>query len=94
MLAGTETTGGGGVITGGASPLNNTLVTLSYLTAGSNLKPGQRVMTWGEAGIFPRGVAIGQIVESTRPNELGYFEARVKLAVDAGSLDEVWVKLP
>ena len=83
-----------GVITSGASPLNNALVTLSYLTATNNLKPGQRVVTWGEAGIFPKGIVIGQLVESSRTAELGYFEARVKLAVDAGGLDEVWVKLP
>ena len=83
-----------GVITGGAGPLNNTLVTLSYLSTASGLKPGQRVVTWGEGGIFPKGVVIGQVTEILRPADILYVEARVKLAVDAGGLDEVWVKMP
>ena len=83
-----------GVITGGSSPLNNTLVNLSFLPGGSKLKPGQRVVSWGEAGIFPKGVVIGRIVETSRPNEQGVFEAKVKLAVDLSNLEYVWVKLP
>ena len=89
-----------GVITGPASPVDNSLVTLSFLSSGSNLKPGQLVTTWGEGSavwnegkVFPKGIVIGQIAEDSRQAELGYTEARVKLSADSGdhrgSLGEV-----
>lgn len=84
-------TGDNGVITGGASPLDNSLVTLSFLGTSANLKPGQKVVTWGEGEVFPKGITIGQIAEESHPTDLGYNEARVKLAADLGSLEEVWV---
>jgi rod shape-determining protein MreC len=82
-----------GVITGGAGPLNSTLVTLSYLSSGSTLKPGQAVKTSGvSGGVYPAGISIGQVAENPRPVEFGlYMEARVKLAADLNSIDEVWV---
>jgi rod shape-determining protein MreC len=83
-----------GVIIGGAGPLDNTLVTLSYLSSTSNLKPGQNVKTGGAGGIFPKGILIGQIAENARPVEFGlYTEARVRLAANLSTLDEVWVML-
>jgi rod shape-determining protein MreC len=85
-------TGDTGVITGGASPLgNSSLATLSYLASSANLKPGQKVQTWGEGNVFPKGIVIGQVAEDSRQTELGYTEARVKLAADFGALEEVWV---
>lgn len=81
-----------GVIIGGAGPLDNTLVTLSYLSSNSNLKPGQVVKTGGAGGIFPKGILIGQIAEDSRLVEFGlYTEARVKLAANLSTLEEVWV---
>ncbi len=89
LVNGTEN----GVITGGAGPLNNSLVTLSYLSSSSHLKPGQPVKTSGvTGGVFPPGILIGQIAENARPVEFGlYMEARVKLAADLNNLEEVWV---
>jgi rod shape-determining protein MreC len=86
-----EKTGESGVITGVSSPLDNTLVTLSFLSSNSNLKPGQIVKTWGEGKIFPPGIPIGQVVEDSHLSDLGYTEARVKLSADLGALEEVWV---
>lgn len=86
-----EKTGDTGVIIGGSSPLDKTLVTLSYLSSNSNLKPGQRVVTWGEGKIFPKGIVIGLVAEDSRTAELGYPEARVKLAANLAALEEVWV---
>jgi rod shape-determining protein MreC len=84
-------TGDNGVITGGASPLDNSLVTLSFLASSANLKPGQKVVTWGEGEVFPKGIVIGQVAEDSRPTDLGYTEARVKLSANFGALEEVWV---
>lgn len=42
---------------------NNELPTLSYIPANSSIKVGERIVTSGDGGIFPRGIAVG-IVES------------------------------
>jgi len=79
-----------GVISAGG-PLDNSLVQLAYLSGGANLKPGQSVITSGLGGIFPKGIPIGQVVDS-RPVEFGlYTEARVKLSANLGALEQVWV---
>jgi len=81
-------------VLGDASPLDRELVSLNYLPRSAAIKPGQRVSTSGLGGTFPRGIPIGVIVDS-RPVEYGIStEARVKLAVDLGALEEVWVLLP
>ena len=79
-----------GVI-GATDPLDNSLVALGFLSKNAKLTPGQNVMTSGLGGIFPAGIPIGKVADS-RPVENGlYTEARVKLAANLGSLDEVWV---
>jgi rod shape-determining protein MreC len=76
-----------------SGPLGASLVDLTYLSGSANLKPGQNVFTSGLGGVFPRGIPIGQVVDS-RPVEFGlYTEARVKLFVNLGALDQVWVIL-
>jgi rod shape-determining protein MreC len=83
-----------GVITGGSGPLDNSLVTLSYLSSTSNLKPGQIVKTSGESSLTRGGIVIGQVVENAHLVEMGYSEVRVKLAANLSSLEEVWVMMP
>lgn len=82
-----------GVI-GNAGPLDTSLVELSYLSRNATLKPGQNVVTSGLGEIFPAGIPIGKVVDS-RLVEYGlYTEARVKLEVNLGALDNLWVLLP
>ncbi len=77
-----------------SGPLDSSLMDLTYLSGNADLKPGQNVVTSGEGGIFPRGILIGQIVDS-RPVEFGlYTEARVKLSANLGTLEQVWVLFP
>jgi rod shape-determining protein MreC len=79
-----------GVI-GATDPLDNSLVTLGFLSKNAKLTPGEDVLTSGLGGIFPSGIPIGKVADS-RAVEYGlYTEARVKLAANLGSLDEVWV---
>ena len=81
-------------IIGVSGPLETDLVALGYLSRNANLKPGQNVVTSGVGGIFPAGIPIGKIVD-VQPVDYGSrAEARVKLAANLNSLDEVWVKLP
>jgi len=83
-----------GIITGAASPLDNTLVTLGMLPPASSAKPGEIVTTSG-LGILPKGIRIGQIAENPQVSELGSGgEVRVKLFANPTSLDEVWVLTP
>jgi rod shape-determining protein MreC len=77
-----------------SGPLDSSLVQLTYLSGSAIVKPGQDVITSGLGGIFPKGIPIGQIVDS-RTAELGlYTEARVKLNVNLDALEQVWVLLP
>jgi rod shape-determining protein MreC len=82
-----------GVI-GASDPLDSSLVELSHLSRTANLKPGQNVVTSGLGGIFPAGIPIGKIVDSHTVEYGLYMEARVKLNVNPGALEEVWVLLP
>ena len=82
-----------GVLLAGGT-LDTSLVELTYLASSANLKPGQNVITSGLGGVFPKGIPIGQIVDS-RSVEYGlYTEARVKLNANLGSLEQVWVLFP
>jgi rod shape-determining protein MreC len=77
-----------------ASPLDSTLVDLGYLSRNSKLAPGQRVITSGIGGVFPKGILVGQIVDWKSIGYGLYTEARVKLQVNMNTLEEVWVRLP
>jgi rod shape-determining protein MreC len=82
-----------GVLIAGGT-LDTSLVELTYLASSANLKPGQNVITSGLGGVFPKGIPIGQIVDS-RSVEYGlYSDARVKLNANLGSLEQVWVLFP
>jgi rod shape-determining protein MreC len=82
-----------GVI-GATDPFDNSLVALGFLNKNAKLVPGQTVMTSGLGGFFPAGIPIGKIADS-RQVEYGLStEARVKLAANLSSLDEVWVLFP
>lgn len=81
-----------GVI-GGAGPLDSEFVEMGYLSRSANLKPGQKVETSGDGGIFPPHIYIGQVVDA-RSVEYGLAEvARVKLAANLSALEEVWVRV-
>ena len=73
-------------VLGAGGPLDDSLVGLSYLSSGANLKSGQSVVTSGEGGIFPPGIPIGQIVDAQQVEFGLYTEARVKLNANLGAL--------
>lgn len=70
------------------------LVDLSYLSRNAVAKPGQRVLTSGQGGVFPAGIPVGEVVDTRMVGAGVYLEARVRLAVNLGALDYVFVKLP
>ena len=82
-----------GIISAGG-PVDTSLVDLTYLSGNASLKSGQNVFTSGLGAVFPKGIPVGQVVDS-RPVEFGlYTEARVKLSADLGALEQVWVLFP
>ena len=83
-----------GIIISSSSPLDNNMADLQYFSRNTAIKPGQSVITSGDGGVFPKGIFIGRIVD-TRNNTAGLStEARVKLAANLNSLEEVWVMFP
>jgi rod shape-determining protein MreC len=82
-----------GVI-GASGPVDERIVTMSYLSRNADLKPGQKVETSGLGGVFPKGIPIGQVVDSQLVEYGLYTQARVRLAASIGSLEEVWVLFP
>src|SRR5262249_51842143 len=58
--------GGGemGIIRGAAlGDIQGGWVDLSYLSRYATVKAGQRVITSGEGGVFPRGINVGEVVD-------------------------------
>jgi rod shape-determining protein MreC len=89
-----ETRESGVIAPSSASPLDSTLVELGYLSRNSKLAPGQRVITSGVGGIFPKGILVGQLVDWKSVGYGLYNEARVKVKVNMNTLEEVWVRMP
>ncbi len=82
-----------GVI-GPSTPLDTEFVEMDYLSKAAGVKPGQRVRTSGEGGIFPKDIPIGQVAD-VHPVEYGLsMAASVKLGADVSGLEEVWVLFP
>ena len=89
-----ETRDIGVISSGSAGPMDYSLVDLAYLPNGSNLKPGQSVVTSGLGGIFPKGIPIGKIADYHAAESGLNTEARVKLGATLSALEEVWVLFP
>jgi rod shape-determining protein MreC len=73
---------------------DNTVVELTHISRTTVIKPGQKVVTSGQGGLFPKGILIGSIIDSRSVDYGLYNVARVKLAVNFNRLEEVWVIMP
>ena len=67
------------------------LITLDYIPSTADVKVGDRVVTSGIDGIYPKGFAVGEIESIERG--VGEFRIRVRPAVDFASLETVLVVL-
>jgi len=65
----------------------------AVVSSGVELKPGQTVLSSGQGGVFPKGLLIGQVVDTRVVGYGLYTEARVQLAVNLNAIEEVWVLL-
>ena len=84
-----DTTRDRGVVAG--SP-NNACV-MKYISRKASVSNGDKVITSGLDGIFPKGLSIG-VIESVQPGPQGLFlEAQVQPTADLNELEEVLVIL-
>ena len=67
-------------------------LTLEYVPLQADLQVGDRVVTSGTDGLYPRGVPIGTVVEVAPGGEL-FHAVRLAPAVDFGVLDQAFVLL-
>jgi rod shape-determining protein MreC len=77
-----------------SGPVDTSLVELNYLSSSANIKSGQNVVTSGLGGVFPPGIPIGKIVDAQEVEYGLATQARVKLNVNLGAIDEVMVLFP
>jgi len=54
------------------------------------VRPGDRVLTAGIDGVFPRGIPIGTVV-SVEPGGQLFHRIQVAPAIDFGTLDQVYL---
>jgi len=67
---------------------------LKYLSRAAALKQGDRVVTSGLGGVFPRGLVVGRILSVTREEGALLQEAEVEPAAALDRLEEVLILLP
>jgi rod shape-determining protein MreC len=84
----------GYILPGESTILDESIVDMTYISRLSHLTPGQRVVTSGLGGIFPKGIPIGNIVDVNSVGYGLYQDARIKLIADLRELEEVWVLFP
>lgn len=80
-----------GVVRGGAtSGTSNGGLELDYVPLQADVRPGDRVLTAGIDGVYPRGIPIGTVVAVEQGGQL-FHRIRVVPAVDFGTLDQVYL---
>lgn len=77
-----------------SNPLDYSIVEMGFISRNAKLSPGQKVITSGVGGVFPKGIPVGLIIDSRSVGYGLYYEARVKLNVRMNSLEEVFVRMP
>jgi rod shape-determining protein MreC len=76
-----------GVVRGGS---RGNELELDYLPLQADVRPGDRVLTAGIDGVYPRGIPIGTVV-SVKPGGQLFHRIQVAPAVDFGTLDQVYL---
>lgn len=77
-----------GVVRGGVR--GGGILELDYVPLQADVRPGDRVVTAGIDGIYPRGIPIGTVVEVTQGGQL-FHRIQMAPAVDFGMLDQVYL---
>jgi len=73
---------------------NERVLHLKYLSRTSDVQPGDVVVTSGQGGVFPKGLAVGRITRVVREEGELLLEAEVEPAAALDRLEEVLILLP
>jgi rod shape-determining protein MreC len=79
-----------GIIRGWTSPELRPELRLQLVPLQAEVYPGDRVLTSGIDGVYPRGIPVGTVV-SVEPSEGLFHRIRVRPATDFGKLDQVYL---
>jgi rod shape-determining protein MreC len=63
---------------------------LDYVPLQADVRPGDRVLTAGIDGVYPRGIPVGTVVSVTQGGQL-FHRIELAPAVDFGALDQVYL---
>jgi rod shape-determining protein MreC len=80
-----------GVVYGQRGAAGSSQLVLRYVPQGEEMKTGDRVITSGLGGIFPEGIAIGQVTEVRQQGTDMFQEATVEPYVDFARMETVFV---
>lgn len=77
-----------GVVRGGVRGSDG--LELDYVPLQADVRPGDRVLTAGIDGVYPRGIPVGTVT-SVEPGGQLFHRIQIAPAVDFGSLDQVYL---
>jgi rod shape-determining protein MreC len=80
-----------GVVYGQRGAAGSTQLVLRFVPQGEEMRVGDRVITSGLGGIFPEGIAIGQVAQVRQQGTDMFQEATVEPLVDFGRMEMVFV---
>lgn len=66
---------------------------LKYLQGESHAIKGERVLTTGDEGRYPRGLVLGEVIEVGEAGSGSFQRAIIRPSIDLGALDEVLIVL-
>lgn len=66
---------------------------LEYLQRGARVVPGERVLTTGDDGRYPRGLVVGELINVEEEAHGPFRKAEVAPRVDLSALEEVFIVL-
>ena len=66
---------------------------LRYLPLMADVRPGDRILTSGEGGMFPKGIPLGEVAQVERRSGAFFQEALIAPGVDFSRVEEVLVLL-
>lgn len=77
----------------GSGEANRYAANLRYVPQSIEPVLGERVLTTGDDGHYPRGLVLGEVVEVAEPESGPFKRAVIRPLVDPGTLEEVFVVL-
>jgi len=78
-------------VTGVATGTQAGALQIKYIPQMADVAVGDRVLTSGMGGIFPKGIPLGKVVRTSRPNGALFQETEVQPVVNFSRLEEVMV---